>query len=279
MAAAASVPPGLADLPPGPELGALLAGIDVSRVPNARILDVLKAESRQLAHQQARLFAAMAEVGRCESPDSPGAVARAAEPLPEAIHEIGPALAVTTTSAFAEHDLAEQLRVRLPAVAAALRAGRIDRSKARLFVEHARELSPAQIARLCAELLPAASGWTTGQLGDRLRKWCLSLLDPDVLRRRYQKAVRERAVFGYLNRDGTATISASGLSPAEAAASCERVFELARAIRRAGHPDRLVPDSRRSVPCPAGRVAAAVDQRPDHRRHARPPRGAGNRLE
>ncbi|MFD1535272.1 hypothetical protein [Pseudonocardia aurantiaca] len=106
-------------------------------------------------------------------------------------------------------------------------------------MEHARELSPAQIARLCAELLPAASGWTTGQLGDRLRKWCLSLLDPDVLRRRYQTAVRERAVSGYLNRDGTATISASGLSPAEAAASCERVFELARAIRRAGHPDRL----------------------------------------
>jgi hypothetical protein len=60
-----------------------------------------------------------------------------------------------------------------------------------------------------------------------------------VLRRRYQKAVRERAVFGYLNGDGTATISACGLSPAEAAASCERVFELARAIRRAGHPDRL----------------------------------------
>lgn len=239
MATAVPIPPGLADLPPGPELGAVLAGIDLSQVPNASIIDVLRAESRQLAHQQARLFAAMAEVGRSKAATGPDVVARSAVPLVEAIQEIGPALVITTRATFAEHDLAEQLRTRLPAVLEAMLAGLIDRSKARLFVEHARQLNAHQIALLCADLLPLAPHLTTGQLNDRLRKWCLAVLDPETLRKRYQRAVQERGVCGHLNQDGTATISASGLPPAEAAAACDRLFELARTIRRSGHPDTL----------------------------------------
>jgi hypothetical protein len=230
--------PGLADLPPGPELGALLAGIDVSLVPNEEIVQVLRAESRQLAHQQGRVFAVMAEVGRCERLDPGRAVARAARPVVESIHEIGAALAVTSSAAFAEHDLAEQLRTRLPEVQGALLAGLVDRSKARLFAEYTRELTESQIVRICAQLLPVAPRLTTGQLADRLRRLVFSI-DPEALRRRYEKAVRSRAVFGYLDRDGTATVGASGLSPDEAAASCARVYELARTVRRAGHPGPL----------------------------------------
>ena len=90
MTAGVVVPPGLADLPPGPGLAAALAQIDVSGVPNGGIVEVLRAEARQLAHQQARVFAAMAEVGRCQPATDPDAVARSTEPRVEAIQEIGP---------------------------------------------------------------------------------------------------------------------------------------------------------------------------------------------
>ena len=239
MAAAVSVPRGLADLPPGPELGVLLAGIDVSRVPNGRILEVLRAESRQLAHQQARLFAAMAEVGRCESPRIPGRcrAGRGAVAGGDPRDRAG----------VGRHHGCGVRRARPGGAAAGAAArggggaaGRGDRPVEGAVVRRACPGAVRGAGRLgCVRRCCRGVGLTTGQLGDRLRRWCLSLLDPDVLRKRYQKAMRERGVSGYLNRDGTATISASGLSPAEAAASCERVFELARAIRRAGHPDRV----------------------------------------
>jgi hypothetical protein len=64
-------------------------------------------------------------------------------------------------------------------------------------------------------------------------------IDPEHARRRYQRAVRERAVIGYLAPDGTATITANGLPADEAATACERLDTLAHAIQRAGHPARL----------------------------------------
>ena len=56
------VPKGLAAVPPGPELACLLAGVDLSRVCNDDVVDVLGALSRQLAHDQARMFTALTEV-------------------------------------------------------------------------------------------------------------------------------------------------------------------------------------------------------------------------
>ncbi|MDN5751339.1 MAG: WYL domain-containing protein, partial [Pseudonocardia sp.] len=47
---------------PGPDLAVTLAGLDLTLVPNDDIGDVLVAQSRQLAHEQARLFATMTEV-------------------------------------------------------------------------------------------------------------------------------------------------------------------------------------------------------------------------
>jgi hypothetical protein len=234
----AAVPEGLADVPPGPELAAALAEIDLTTVPNDRMIEVVQAEHRQLAHHQGRLFAALAEVGRCAAASEPGEVARAEAPVIESIHEIGPALHWTSNAAFAEHDLAETLRTRLPAVQAALLAGEIDRAKARAFVEYTRELTDEQIALVCAELLPVAPRLTTGQLIDRLRRMVIAL-DPEAFDRRYRRALRERRVWGYLGADGTATLGASGLTPEEGAASAERVWALARTIRAGGHPDPL----------------------------------------
>ncbi len=75
----------------------------------------------------------------------------------------------------------------------------------------------------------------TGQLAHRLLREIVAV-DPRYTRRRYEKAARERGVWGYLAEDGTAVLSGHGLSPTEAAAAAERLERLAAAVRAAGHP-------------------------------------------
>ncbi len=70
----------LAGLPPGPGLAVALADVELRDVPNDRILDVLAAQHRQLCHEQARMAAVLAEVGRCTGHPEPGAVSRLATP-------------------------------------------------------------------------------------------------------------------------------------------------------------------------------------------------------
>ena len=88
--------------------------------------------------------------------------------------------------------------------------------------------------------MPRASRLTTGELAARIKKLAIAL-DPDWAARRYATAVRERNVIGYLNDDGTATVTGSALPLEQAAAACAHVEELARAAKRAGHPGRIGP--------------------------------------
>src|SRR4051812_29547954 len=57
------VPEGLAAMLPGPELGAVLASVEVGAVPDASLLEVLSAQSRELAFRRAQVGAVMAEMG------------------------------------------------------------------------------------------------------------------------------------------------------------------------------------------------------------------------
>src|SRR5688500_16279410 len=52
------------DLPPGPQLSTALAGLAWENIPNARLVEVLQARSRQLAHEQAGVLAGLAEIAR-----------------------------------------------------------------------------------------------------------------------------------------------------------------------------------------------------------------------
>ncbi|MGQ0719257.1 MAG: hypothetical protein ACT4NP_18475, partial [Pseudonocardiales bacterium] len=54
--------------------------------------------------------------------------------------------------------------------------------------------------------------------------------------RTYQRAVRERAVHGYLDHTGTAVLTGSGLPAADAAAAAARLEVLADDLRAAGYP-------------------------------------------
>lgn len=211
---------------PGPALAALLDGLDVGAVPDVDAVEVLRAGWRQVSHSYALYLAAMAEVGqRCEHPEW-------------GTCEIEAALTFTGRRADYEFAFAQMLVGRLPMVFAALRVGEIAHHKARVFADHLADLSAAQIEHICGRLVPRASGWTTGQLAARLLRE-IHAVDRHHTRKRYQRALLERGVSGMLAPDGTATITAHGLTPTEAAAAADRLDALAAAVRRAGDPGSI----------------------------------------
>jgi hypothetical protein len=234
-------------LPPGPQLSAVLNALPRQTIPNARLVDVIRARSRQLAHEQAELFADMVEIAHAVAvADLAGERALVVERVEEqsewASHEIAAGLTWTPTAADRELGFATALVERLPLVFASLRAGHIDRGKARVFVDYLDpangDLTDQQSRRLCERFVPLAPGLTTRQLADRLYR-ALHAIDPDLRRRRYERAVRERGVALYLDpRTGTATLVGNGLPADEAAAAAERIDRLVEATKRAGHPAR-----------------------------------------
>src|SRR5918992_3775284 len=251
MAGAAELVDRAVALPPGPELSAVLEALPRQKVPNARLVEVAQARSRQLAHEQAELCADLVEITHAVAVadlpddlpgDKPEAVARTAKRFEWASHEIAAGLTWTPTAADRELSFATALCQRLPLVFASLRQGHIDRGKARVFVEYLDpangELTQEQARRLCEKFVPQAPGWTTKQLSDRLYR-ALHAIDPALRRRRYQRAVQQRGVALYLDpRTGTATLVGNELPPDEAAAAGERIDRLVEAAKRAGHPRR-----------------------------------------
>jgi hypothetical protein len=232
------LPEGLAEMPPGPGLAAALAGIELGRVVNEEIVDLLRAQARQVAHEQARLLAAIAEVGRCRPVFTDRTIARLPLPHRYCADEIRAALAWTRRAADRQTDLAEAIVHGLPQVHAALLAGRIDQPKAAVFADHLAGLTDEQTTAVCAAVLPVAGRLTTSQIAARIQRMILAV-DPAHYECRYRKALRDREVIGYLADDGTATLTVSGLSAADAAAALARVDALARAARRAGHRSTL----------------------------------------
>ena len=214
---------------PGPALGMLLASIDFAAVDVADRVEVLRARQRQVSHDQAGLLADM--YGIAEAVRAAGCVGRRGE---GPIGEVAAALTYSTRRAALDLDLACTLIGHLPSVFTALQDGDVCWVKAVAFADWLADLNPEQAAAICADLLPLAPRLTAAQLRDRLRRRVLDI-DPDHARRRYRDAVRERVVVAYLDDNGTVTISATGLPADEAAQACERLDQLARAVKRAGH--------------------------------------------
>ncbi|MFC5996338.1 DUF222 domain-containing protein [Pseudonocardia hispaniensis] len=230
---------GVAELTPGPELAAALHELDLAAVPNTEVVDVLRSAWRQVSHSFSVFLAAMVEVGHAvpvpEGPSAGSTVERRRAAWEWSAAEIAAALTFTGRRAESELAFAQVLVEHLPLVFAALADGEIDHLKARVFADHLCDLTDEQVAVICRRILPGAPRWTTGQLANRLLREVQNI-DPDAARRRYQRALRERGVSGYLDADGTARITGHGLPPAEAAAAAERLDQLARSVKAAGHP-------------------------------------------
>jgi hypothetical protein len=224
----------LGSVPPGAGLAARLADVAVRSVPDAELLELLSAEARQLAHQQARVWAVMAELAtRNPLPTRPTAVAWTAEQVfDSAVEEVRAELRLTRRGAAAEVQRAVRVQA-VPPVARALAAGRIDRARAVVLAEACADLTGGQQSKLLAAVLPGADRLTCTGLAARVRRVAMAL-DPEWAERRYQEAIRARRVVSYLNEDGSATISGQGLPADQAALACARVNAMAQAAKRAG---------------------------------------------
>jgi hypothetical protein len=226
------IPEGLVEIPPGPELARILAGIELSRLSGYDCVEVLKAQYRQVNHERARLMSTMVEVGLCDiGPDDE--LPRKAVPGEFAADEVCAALMLTRRAADTQFWLAHDLLARLPAVHAAMDAGALDEPRARVFSEWTTELHPKQARALAEELLPWATRLTTGQLIEQIKKLAITV-DPEWARRRYEQAVADRTVVGYRNPDGSANLSGCNLPVHRVAAASGHIDALAKAVKRAG---------------------------------------------
>ncbi|GAA1205639.1 HNH endonuclease signature motif containing protein [Pseudonocardia alaniniphila] len=136
---------------------------------------------------------------------------------------------------------ARQLVEEFPATFAALHAGAITLTKARIITDGCADLDAAAAAVVEQKVLPQAPEQTNGQLRAAVRRAVLRADSEAALRRRERKR-RERGVVLYPERDGMATLSAT-LPAAEAvgtfavldqhARGCGSADERSMAARRA----------------------------------------------
>ena len=231
------LPAGLTELAPGPQLASVLAGIDRSRVGADELHDLCQARLRLLAHVQAQLLADVWETGRATRKPA-GSLGRAEDVDEFSGDELAWTLAWSRSYTHSQLLLAQQLFSRLPAVYAALLAGRIDVVKAEAFIGVLYDLDDEAARRVADRLLDRADRWTLSDLRERLR-YHAGRADPTAAKKRYQRKVANRDVRAHADPDGTACLAGSNLPPDQALAAQNRVARLARAARATGDPRTL----------------------------------------
>jgi hypothetical protein len=224
------VPPGLDEIPPGPQLAAVLSVIDVRRISGYDRVVVLRAHQRLVSHFTASLYADMAAVVDAldEHNDSP--YWDAAE---SAAAEIRAALNLTRRGADVELGVALDLRSRLPQVHAMLASGTLDARRARVMISGTEHLPDEAARRVVDQVADEAPQLTTGQLRARLRRLSVKV-DPDEAARRYDNAVDQRRVVADPTDDGAADLSGLDLPPDRVSAATERINAIARSLRGDG---------------------------------------------
>ena len=272
----AGVLEGLAAVSPGPELSAALDALDPPPWCRATSpVEVLRAQARQCAHEQARLWATMVEVGLAVYPpsggdayllwyaDRPGgpdwAPGEIAAPLTWTAPRRLPRARAWPTSSSARS-----------VVPAALSAGEIDRGKAVVFADH---LDPPTGSpprpdprRSCAPAPPGRAAVHHRQLRGRL---CRALLASPPGGPAAATPGRSRG--RRLPRRSPTTARSPSPGP-----GCPPTRRPLRAPGSTGSPKRPSgpgtpvgrADRRQRVPRPARRTVPRPVRRPDHRRAA-----------
>ncbi|WP_173075452.1 HNH endonuclease signature motif containing protein [Phytohabitans rumicis] len=223
----------LAEMAPGPELAAFLATVDRSVLNGYEMVELMRARSRQIAHEQAALLADMVEVAHCASGEFDSPAGRMERPDEFASDEIRMALCLTRRPADRMLSLALDLVNRLPAVHEALSRGQLDLARARVFAAETAVLDEPTARQVAGEELDWATNRTTGQIGARLRRKVISV-DPDAARRRQERSVARRSVHSGLDEHGTARLAGYRLPADRAAEALARIDAIARAVKQAG---------------------------------------------
>jgi Domain of unknown function (DUF222) len=157
----------------------------------------------------------------------PGRVCR------DALGQVALALSLTHYGAEWWADLGVTLAWRLPATGAALASGAIDLYRARLIAEATSVLGEDAARAVEQQELPGAGARTAAELRARLRRAVIAA-DPAGAEERRKNAERHAKVSLYGDDDHTATLTASKLPAALAAAAMARITAIARAMQAAG---------------------------------------------
>jgi hypothetical protein len=228
-----SLPPNLDSIAPGPDLAMAMAGLDRRRLGGHDRVELLKARARQLAHDQAQLYADIHSVSEAIGElFGPGPLE---EMFETTCSEVRTALTLTRRAAEVQVDLAFQLGERLPQVGEALNAGSIDLPRARVICDQTVHLTRGSAQSVADSVLLAAPELTTGQLRARIQRLNIAI-DPASATDRYQRRLEERRVVVEAEVDGTANLLGLHLPAADANAAMRRINRLARAAKTKGDP-------------------------------------------
>jgi hypothetical protein len=233
----------LESMAPGLELSIALEGIDRDQLSGHDRVLVLQARARQVAHYQAQFYADVQGVWEAERDvcDETMADLRAeglswASEIDEmASAEVRAALTLTRRAADLVVGFAYDLRVRQPAVWAALSEGRIDVVKAHVICDQTCHLDLETARKVADQALERAPGQTTGQLAATLRRLCITV-DPDSAKERYEARLVGRKLVVQATEDGTANLFAFDLPAAETNHALRRINRLAKAAKSADDP-------------------------------------------
>ena len=204
-------------------------------VDDDSLIGVLRGWRRLAAWAQARELATITELARRRPagnapPAPPGQLpARMSEFVAD---EVALALTLTSRAADTELGLALGLADR-PATFAALEAGRIDLTRAKIIIEGVSTLDARHADAVEAAVVPRAPGLTTGQLGAAVARAVLAV-DPQAARRRRKDTEKCAQVDCWPEPYGTASLAGWRLPSAQALAADERLCQIAAAWRKQG---------------------------------------------
>jgi uncharacterized protein DUF222 len=238
MAERQRLPEGLAQMPPGPQLAAVLAGIDPTRLNGHDLVELAPAYVRMLSHYQAGLATVLNEAEHCPPGDADSPPDRA-EPRGWVHLELAAKLHWTAAKASYELRHAHHLTRRLPGVHAALATGVIDVPRARLFVEGLTCVDDQSAGQISERLLATGAWrWNTKQLAGRLRRTVIAH-DPAAAARKRRERLTQRWVQAEPHPEGTANLVGVNLPPERVNAIMERLIAIARTAKRQGDPRSL----------------------------------------
>ncbi len=224
-----TIPTILADVEPGPELGGILACIDVTEVSPHDRITVLQAHHRQRSYYDAQVYRDMAAVVDAMEDTNPQWAAESAAA------EIRAALRLTRRATDTELSFALEMRQRLPRVWDALVAGNIDIRRAKAFSYATTHLCDATTRRVVDRVIDVAGQLTTGELKARLDRVAIEA-DPDAAQQRYVEAVKDRRLVVEPTTSGTANLIGLELPPHRVSAVVRRINHLARSLNTRNDP-------------------------------------------
>ena len=178
----------LGDLPPGVELVAALAEVDLTALSSSELALVVAARFRQLNHDQGQLLAAALELGLTPYFTLDGPTARLAELEVNSADQVGPVVHWSRDTSVPFLHLADAVVRRLPMVHAAMLAGLLELKKAEAFSRYLRHLDVDTAREIAARFVDRAPNWSLEWLRVKLR--CAAIdADPASAKQRYDRSV------------------------------------------------------------------------------------------